>query len=430
VSERLLLAGGRVVDPAQGLDAVRDLLIEDGRVAAVGEGLPREGVEVVGVDGRVVCPGFVDLRTHLRQPGEEEKETVASGTRAAAAGGFTAVCAMPGTDPVNDEAGITRQILELAARDGVVRVHPVGALSHRCRGEELAEYGDLKDAGCVAVADDEHPVASPRLLRRALEYASAFELPVVDWCQEATLAAGGVMNEGPVSTRLGLFAIPAAAEVIAIERDLLLAELTGGRLHLARLSAAGSVEAVRRAKRRGVRVTAEVTPHHLVLTDAVVAESGYDSATRFAPPLRGEADRQALLAGLRDGTIDCIATDHAPHTVDDKDVEFDAAAPGASGLETAVAVCLDRLVAAGELPLPRLVECLSTAPARAFGLPGGSLAVGAAADVTVLDLERSGEVSPARFASRGRSTPFAGWTLKGGPVLTLVGGRRAFAADG
>jgi len=427
---RLLLAGGRVVDPSQGLDATRDVRIEDGRVAEIGEGLSRDGLEVIDVAGRVVCPGFVDLRTHLRQPGEEEKETIRSGTRAAAAGGFTAVCAMPGTDPVNDEAGITRQILELAARDGAVRVHPVGALSYRCRGEELAEYGDLKDAGCVAVADDEHPVASPRLLRRALEYASAFDLPVVDWCQEATLAAGGVVHEGPVSTRLGLHAIPAAAEVIAVERDLLLAELTGGRLHLARLSAAGSVEAVRRAKARGVRVTAEVTPHHLVLTDAAVAETGYDSTTRFAPPLRAEHDRRALVAGLRDGTIDCIATDHAPFTVDEKDVEFDAASPGASGLETAVAVCLDRLVATGELGLPRLVECLSTAPARAFGLPGGSLAPGAVADVTVLDLGRAGEVDPSRFASRGRSTPFAGWKLRGWAVLTLVGGRRAFEASG
>ena len=428
MSARLLLRGGRVVDPSQDLDAGRDVLIEDGRVAAVGEGLPDAGAEVLDVAGRVVCPGFVDLRTHLRQPGEEEKETIASGTRAAAAGGFTAVCAMPGTDPVNDEAGITRQVLELAAREGVVRVHPVGALSRVCGGEELTEYGDLSDAGCVAVADDEHPVASARLLRRALEYASGFDLVVVDWCQETSLAAGGVMHEGPVSTRLGLKGIPAAAEVMAVERDLLLAELTGGRLHLARLSAAGSVDAVRRAKARGVRVSADVTPHHLVLTAAAVAESGYDGKLRFAPPLRGEADRRALVEGLRDGTIDSVATDHAPFTVDEKDVEFDAAAPGASGLETAVAVCLDRLVRAGELGLPRLVASLSTAPARSFGLPGGSLAPGAVADVTVLDLERCVPIDPAGFASRGRSTPFEGWTPKGAPVLTVVAGRIAWRA--
>jgi len=420
---RLLLKGGRVVDPARRLDGPRDVLLEDGRVARVEKKLAGRGAEVIDAEGLVVCPGFIDLHVHLREPGREDKETIATGTRAAAAGGFTAVCAMPNTSPVNDNSGITRFILDKARREGMVRVYPIGAITRGSRGEELAEYGDLKDSGCVAVSDDGRPVASARVMRRALEYARAFDLPVVDHCEEPALFEKAAMNEGPVATLLGLRGAPAAAESIVVERDVQLAELTAGRLHVAHLSAAASADAVRRGKARGVRVTAEVTPHHLLLTDQAVKDSGYDAATKMNPPLRSEADRRAMVEALRDGTIDAIATDHAPHTVDDKKVEYDEAAFGVVGLETAVSLCLDRLVASGLLPLTRLVTLLTTGPARAFGLPGGTLAPGAPADVTVLDLGRPRRVDPARFESKGRNTPFTGWTLKGAAVMTIVGGQ-------
>jgi dihydroorotase len=420
---KLLLKGGRVVDPARQVDAVLDVLLADGKVEAVRAKIDPEGCEVLQAKGLVVCPGFIDLHTHLREPGREDKETIATGTRAAAAGGFTAVCAMPNTEPVNDNSGITRSILEKARQEGAVRVYPIGAITRGSRGEDLSEYGDLREAGCVAVSDDGRPVASARVMRRALEYAKAFDLTVVDHCEDPTLSAGACMNEGTVSTLLGLRGAPAVSEAIMVERNVLLAELTGSKVHIAHLSAAASVDAVRRGKARGVRVTAEVTPHHLLLTDQVVKETDYDTTTKMNPPLRAEADRQAVLQGLRDGTIDCIATDHAPHTVDDKKVEYDQAAFGIVGLETAVALCLDRLVGGGLIDLPRLVTLLSTNPARVFGLPGGSLAPGAPADVTVLDLQRKRTVETKRFVSKGRNTPFAGWALKGWPAVTIVGGR-------
>jgi len=401
MTDRLLLKGGRVIDPGRSLDADLDLLLVDGEVAELDTRVAARGAEVIDVSGLVVCPGFIDLHTHLRQPGREDKETIATGTRAAAAGGFTAVCAMPNTEPVNDQAGITRAILE-------------------------AEYGDLREAGCVAVSDDGRPMASARMMRRALEYAKAFDLTVIDHCEEPTLAQGASMNEGPVATMLGLRGAPGAGEAIMVERDVLLAELTGGKLHIAHASTAASVDAVRRGKARGVRVTAEATPHHLLLTDELVRTSEYDTSTKMNPPLRAEEDRQALIQGLRDGAVDCIATDHAPHTVDDKKVEYDAAAFGIVGLETAVALCLDRLVAAGLISLGRLIELLSTRPAAILGLPGGTLAPGAPADVTVLDLSRRHKVDPARFLSKSRNTPFGGWTLKGAPALTIVGGRVAW----
>jgi dihydroorotase len=423
---RLLLKGGRVVDPAQGLDATLDVMISEGTIEEVGPRVQARGAQVLEVKGLVVCPGFIDIHTHLREPGREDKETIATGTRAAAAGGFTAVCAMPNTDPVNDTAGITRAIVERARAEGAVRVYPIGAITRGQQGEELAEYGDLKEAGCVAFSDDGRPVASARVMRRALEYAKAFDLAIIDHCEEPTLAERACMNEGPVSTLLGLRGQPAAGEAIMVERDVLLAELVGGRVHIAHLSAAASVDAVRRGKSRGVRVTAEVTPHHLFLTDDAVRETGYDTNTKMNPPLRSEADREAVLLGLRDGTIDCIATDHAPHTVDDKKVEYDHAANGVVGLETAVALCLDRLVGAGLLELPYLVALLSANPARVLGLPGGTLAPGSPADLTLLDLAKKRQVDATRFESRSRNTPFGGWILKGWPAMTIVGGRVAW----
>jgi dihydroorotase len=423
---RLLLKGGRVVDPAQGLDATLDVMIAEGTIEEVGPRVQARGAQVLEVKGLVVCPGFIDIHTHLREPGHEDKETIATGTRAAAAGGFTAVCAMPNTDPVNDTAGITRAIVEKARAEGAVRVYPIGAITRGQKGEELSEYGDLKEAGCVAFSDDGKPVTSARVMRRALEYAKAFDLAIIDHCEEPTLAEGACMNEGSVSTILGLRGQPAAGEAIMVERDVLLAELVGGRVHIAHLSAAASVDAVRRGKARGVRVTAEVTPHHLFLTDEAVRETGYDTNTKMNPPLRSEADREAVLAGLRDGTIDCIATDHAPHTVDDKKVEYDHAANGVVGLETAVALCLDRLVGAGLLELPYLVALLSANPARVLGLPGGTLAPGSPADLTLLDLANKRQVDATRFESRSRNTPFGGWILKGWPAMTIVGGRVAW----
>jgi dihydroorotase len=420
---RLLLKGGRVVDPASKRFGVFDVLLDRGKVAEIKARVTAKGAEVLDAKGLVVCPGFIDLHTHLREPGREDKETIATGTRAAAAGGFTAVCAMPNTDPVNDQAGITRAILEKAQSEGVVRVYPIGAITRGSRGEELAEYGDLKEAGCVAVSDDGRPVARASVMRRALEYAQAFDLPVIDHCEEPTLTEKFAMNEGPVSTVLGLRGYPATAETIVVERDIELAALTGGRVHIAHLSTAGAVDAVRRGKARGVRVTAEATPHHLLLTDEAVKDSEYDTSTKMNPPLRSEADRLAVIEGLRDGTIDCIATDHAPHTVDDKKVEYDQAAFGIVGLETAVALCLDRLVGTKALDLPRLVSLLSTNPARTLGLPGGTLALGAPGDVTVLDVQKKKAVEPKHFASKGRNTPFGGWTLQGWPVATIVAGR-------
>jgi dihydroorotase len=420
---RLLLKGGRVVDPAQGLDQTLDVMIADGLVEEVGPRVPPRGATIVEVKGLVVCPGFIDIHTHLREPGQEQKETIATGTRAAAAGGFTAVCAMPNTVPVNDQAGITRAMIERARTDGVVRVYPIGAITRGQKGEEIAELGDLREAGCVAFSDDGRPVASARVMRRALEYAKAFDAVLVDHCEEPSLHENAAMNEGEVATLLGLRGSPAAGEAIVVERDVLLAELVGGRVHIAHISAAASVDAVRRGKARGVRVTAEATPHHLLLTDERVRETSYDTSTKMNPPLRSEADRLSVIAGLQDGTIDCIATDHAPHAVDDKKVEYDHAAFGVVGLETAVALGLDRLVGPGLLSLPQLVALLSTNPARVLSLPGGSLAPGSPGDVTVLDLGRKRQVDPSKFESLGRNTPFGGLVLTGWPAMTIVAGR-------
>jgi dihydroorotase len=428
VTRPLLLRGGRVIDPSRDFDQTADVLVQDGRIAAVGAalGLP-DGADVREVHGKVVAPGLVDVHVHLREPGNEDVETIASGSRAAAAGGFTAVCAMPNTDPVTDNQAAVGFVVRQSVRAGCARVYPIGAISVGQRGEHLSEFGEMVGAGAVAVSDDGKPVASSHLMRTALAYARTFGIPVADHCEEPTLAAGGVMHEGLVSTRLGLKGIPAAAEEIMVARDTLLAELTGGHVHLCHMSTRGSVELIRRAKDQGIRVTAEVTPHHLTLTDH--ACEGYDTHAKMNPPLREAADVAALRAALRDGVIDCIASDHAPHAYDAKEAAFDDAPFGIVGLETAFAVTYTALVEGGELTLPALLARMSTAPARAFGLPGGSLQPGVPADLVVLDITAHWTVDPTAFLSKSRNTPFAGRALTGRAALTVVGGQVVHAAE-
>ena len=417
----LLLSGGRVIDPRRGFDQPADVLIQDGKIAAVKAGLGApDGADVRDVRGHVVAPGLVDVHVHLREPGNEDVETIATGARAAAAGGFSAVCAMPNTDPVTDNQAAVGFIVRQSARAGLTRVYPIGAISVGQRGERLSEFGEMVGAGAVAVSDDGRPVVSSHLMRTALEYARTFEIPVADHCEETTLASGGVMHEGLVSTRLGLKGIPAAAEEIMVQRDILLAELTGGHVHLCHVSTRGSVELIRRAKQQGIRVTAEVTPHHLTLTDQ--ACETYDTHAKMSPPLREAADIAALRQGLKEGVIDCVASDHAPHAYDAKEAAFDDAPFGIIGLETAFGVVHTELVLNGGLTLPELIARMSSAPAAAFRLPGGTLQPGAVADVVVLDTTTRWSVDPATLRSKSRNTPFAGRTLTGRAALTLVGG--------
>jgi dihydroorotase len=419
----LLVRGGRLVDPASGRDGNFDVALRDGEVAAVGERLSADGAEVLDARGLLVFPGFIDLHAHLREPGNEYAETIASGSAAAAAGGFTAVCAMPNTDPVNDGRTVTAFVAARALLAGGARVYPVGAITRGRRGEELAEFGEMRSSGAVAVSDDGDWLADGDLLRRAIEHAALFGMPVVQHAEDRSLSRRAPMHEGAVSTRLGLAGQPDVAEAAAVARDLLIARLAGGRLHFAHLSTALAVGSVREAKARGSSVTCEATPHHLTLTDDEIARSGYSTRFKMNPPLRERADVVALVDALADGTIDAIATDHAPHHDDDKEVEFDAAPFGVVGLETAAAVVFDRLVAAGRLPLARFAELFSAGPARAFGLPGGTLAPGSPADVTLFDPRLRWTVDPTQFVSLGRSTPFAGWELVGAPAATVVGGR-------
>ncbi|MEP6470575.1 MAG: dihydroorotase [Acidobacteriota bacterium] len=419
----LLVRGGRLVDPVAGRDGNFDVALRDGMVAAVGERLSADGAEVLDARGLLVFPGFIDLHAHLREPGQEYAETIASGSAAAAAGGFTAVCAMPNTDPANDSRTVTAFVSARALLASGARVYPIGAITRGRRGEELAEFGEMRSSGAVAVSDDGDWLADGDLLRRAIEHAAPFGMPVVQHAEDRTLSRRAPMHEGAVSTRLGLAGQPDVAEAAAVARDLLIAGLAGGRLHFAHLSTALAVNSVREAKARGSSVTCEATPHHLTLTDDEVARSGYSTRFKMNPPLRERTDVAALVDALADGTIDAIATDHAPHHDDEKDVEFDAAPFGVVGLETAAAVIFDRLVAPGRLSVTRFAELFSAGPARAFGLPGGSLAPGSPADVTLFDPARRWTVDPTRFVSLGRSTPFAGWDLLGAPAATVVGGR-------
>jgi len=422
---KLLLKGGRVIDPANGRDGAFDVLIEDGRIAKVGRDLPVAGAEVFEVArGWIVTPGLIDIHVHLREPGQEHKETIASGTASAVAGGFTAVACMPNTDPINDHAGITQFVLKKAAEARLARVYPIGAVSMGSKGEQLAEFGEQKAAGCVAFTDDGKPIASALLMRRALEYAGMLGVPIINHCEDPSLKGDGVAHEGYRASTLGLRGIPGAAESLMVERDVSLAELAGSHVHIAHMSARQSLRAVRAGKERGINVTCEVAPHHFTLTDDALEQPvQYDTNVKMNPPLREAEDRDAMLEGIADGSVDVIATDHAPHHADEKMLEFDRAPFGIVGLETAVPIVFDRLVHAGRISLARMIELLSVNPARTLHLPGGTLAEGSPADVTVLAPDLSVTVSAAAMRSKSKNTPFDGWHLRGGVVATIVDGR-------
>lgn len=427
-----LLRGGRVVDPANGRDGILDVLIDGDRVTAVGSSLPIDGDTAVFdlPPGIVVCPGLIDMHVHLREPGQEHKETVATGTAAAVAGGFTAVACMPNTSPVNDNAAVTQYVLMKAAEANLARVYPIGAVSRGQKGEQLADIAELRAAGCVAISDDGRPVSTALLMRRALEYAQMFGMIVIEHCEEQTLKGDGVAHEGFQASTLGLKGIPGAAESIMALRDIALAELTGGRVHIAHMSASQTLDAVRYGKSRGAGVTCEVTPHHFTLTDErLSAPLPYDTNAKMNPPLRETADRDAMLQGIADGSVDVIATDHAPHHYDEKQVEFDQAPFGITGLETAVSLCFDRLVHAGVVSLSRLIELLSVNPARILNVAGGSLTPGSRADISLLAPDLPVTVSAKTMRSKSKNTPFDGWQLKGGVAATIVGGRTVFVNE-
>jgi dihydroorotase len=417
---KLLLKNGRVIDPASGLDAKRDVLIDKAKISRVAASINDDGAKTIDCKNRVVCPGFIDMHVHFREPGQEWKETVASGCASAAAGGFTGVACMPNTIPVNDSRAVTELILAAAASQPA-HVWPIGCVSRDQAGKELAEMGDMHKAGVVAFSDDGKPVYSSLVMRKALEYSKIFGVPIIDHCEDSVLVDNGVIHEGEISTRLGLRGWPGVAEDLMVQRDILLAEYTGGTVHIAHTSTAQAVEFVRVAKRKKINVTCEVTPHHLVMTDEAVI--GYDTNAKMNPPLRSTADMSGLRRALADGTIDAIATDHAPHRSDEKCVEFGLAPFGVIGLETAVPVCLDRLVRPGVIDLPRFVELLTIGPARILGLDHGTLTAGGPADITVLDLQRTVRIQADGFESKSANTPFDGWELTGTNVMTIVGGR-------
>lgn len=418
----ILLSGGKLVDPSQKLDERGDVLIRNGAIEAAGGKIsPPDECDVIDCSGRIVSPGFIDVHCHLREPGREDVETIATGARAAAAGGFTAVCAMPNTDPVTDNQAAVGFVLRQAATANAARVYPIGAISLGQQGKALAEFGEMVGAGAVAVSDDGKPVVSAQLMRTALEYARTFRIPVIDHCEEPTLAAGGAMNEGIVSARLGLRGIPSEAEEIMVIRDILLARRTGGHVHLAHMSTKGSVELIRWGKERGINVTAEVCPHHLSLTEERVR--AYDTNAKMNPPLRTAEDVEVLRGAVRDGTIDLVATDHAPHHYDEKEREFSDAPNGIVGLETALAVIVTNLVEPGIISFSQMVDRMACTPARVFNLPGGTLRKGSAADVTVFDPAAAWTVDPATFLSKGRNTPYSGLTLRGKAVCTIVAGQ-------
>lgn len=418
---KLLVKGGRVIDPANDRDEFADILVENGRIARVGKNIRSRDAQMLDATGKVVCPGFIDIHVHLREPGFEYKEDLASGTRAAAAGGFTTVCCMPNTDPVIDNLAVARFIKERAKRSGLVNVLPIGSITKKQAGEELSEYADLIAAGCVAFSDDGRPVKKSAVMRNALEYTKMFEVPVLAHSEDTELSAGGQMHEGFYSTYYGMKGIPAAAEEVMAARDIILTRLTAGKLHICHASTAGTMELIRQAKAEGLAVTCEVTPHHLTLSDELVGT--YDTDTKVAPPLRSQEHIEALRAALSDGTIDCIATDHAPHNLESKDCEYDLAAAGISGLETAVAVIMDQLVRPGHLTLAEMVRLFTIGPADVIGLDKGRLNVGDIADITIIAPELTKTVDPEKFYSKGKNTPFKGMSLTGWPWATIAGGR-------
>ncbi len=427
---KLLIANGHLIDPAAPENTGMSVLVEGGKVSAwLGPNeAPPKGCEIFDAAGLLVSPGFIDMHVHLREPGQEHKETIASGCAAAVAGGWTSVCPMPNTQPVNDNAAITRYMIEQAERAGLANVFPIGAITKSSDGVELAEMGEMKAAGAVAVSDDGRPVPNAGTMRRAMQYAYDFGLPVIDHCEDKSLSSGGVMHEGRVSLRLGLKGMPALAEEIDAVRDILIAKETGAHIHIAHVSTKGTIEAIRRAKSDGIKVTCEVTPHHFTLTDDAV--EGYDTNTKMAPPLRSDEHLQAVLEGLRDGTIDAIATDHAPHHSDEKALEYDRAPFGITGLETGVGLALDRLVHTGVIDLVRLVQLCSVNPARIFNLVGrGTLSPGSIADITILDPELKWTYSSAGSHSKSRNSPFDGWSFTGAAVATIVGGRIVYRRE-
>ncbi|HSB16339.1 MAG TPA: dihydroorotase [Bryobacteraceae bacterium] len=417
---RLLIKNGRVIDPSARRDETGDVLIENGAIAAAGPNLDATGAEIIDATGMVVAPGFVDIHVHLREPGFEHAETIETGSRAAAAGGFTSICPMPNTAPVNDNPTVTNYVVERARRFAAVNVFPIGAITKNSAGEELAAIGSMKNAGIVAISDDGRPVMNARVMRRAMETARSFDLPVIDHCEDLNLSAGGDMHEGLYSTRLGLRGIPGSSEDVMVARDVLLAESTGARIHVAHISSARSVALVASARTRGVAVTCEATPHHISLTDAELAS--YDSDYKMKPPLRTAGDVAAVVEGLVSGTVDAIATDHAPHPGSEKMQEFEKCPFGVIGLETALGVALEVLYHSGKIGLPRLVELLTSAPARILRLNRGTLSVGAPADVTIFDTETPWTYDVNRSLSKSKNTPFHGRTFRGGPVATIVNG--------
>ncbi len=419
--KKLLIHGGTAIDPSRGLYEKLDILCVDGKVSEVGKGLSYPDAESLDATGMVVAPGLVDIHCHLREPGYEYKETIATGTRAAARGGFTSVCCMPNTKPVNDCAAVTRQIIETARAAGAVRVYPIGAITKGEAGKELTEVGELKAAGCVALSDDGKPVDDSRRMMLAMEYAAGFGMKCISHCEDRSLAADGSMHRGLQSTLLGLRGIPAAAEEIMVAREILLARELHVPVHIAHISTKGSVELVRWGKAMGVQVTAETCPHYLVGTDALVTEI-YDTSTKVNPPLRTEEDREAIVEGLVDGTIDCIATDHAPHHIDEKNVEYASALSGISGFESALGLSYEALVASGHMELPRLLELMSVRPAQILNLPVGGIAPGAIADLAVMDIQTPYVLDPSQFISKGHNNPFGGMKLTARSVYTIVGG--------
>ncbi len=416
----LLIKNGRVIDPASGHDAIADVLIEDGAIRGVGANLSASGAEIIDASGLIVAPGFIDMHVHLREPGFEYSETIETGARAAAAGGFTSICPMPNTSPVNDSASVTGYIVQ-KARNAAVNVFPIGAITKGSAGEELASIGSMKSAGAVAISDDGRPVMNARVMRRAMEFAKSFGIPVINHCEDLHLSAGGDMHEGLESVRLGLRGIPSCSEDVMVARDIVLAEVTGARYHVAHISAKRSVEMVAAAKARGLAVTAEATPHHFALADTDM--SPYDSNYKMKPPLRGRCDVGAVTEGVISGAIDAIATDHAPHPGSEKMQEFEKCPFGILGLETAIGVTLEYLVHPGKIDVVRMVELFTTGPARVLGLNRGTLAPGAAGDVTIFSTTREWAYDVNKSASKSRNSPFHGRTFKGGPVVTIVNGR-------